>query len=136
MCLDLSRLPRGALVDPTTFAELAGPYTDPRDVGTLEVTLDGGTLNIRMPSLDQAGVPYRRELVPVARDSFELEVQEFRLMATFVRDANGQPEFFRTRPFVARRGSSVSNSSRLTLSLSELRAAAADYQAASLFRVR
>jgi CubicO group peptidase (beta-lactamase class C family) len=100
-------LPADLTIDPATFPSLAGSYLDEYNAGRVEIAVDGGEVRISMPDVDAAGISYDPVLAPIRPDNFVLTVQGNALPATFVRDENGVPRYFRTRPFVATRGAAA-----------------------------
>jgi CubicO group peptidase (beta-lactamase class C family) len=94
--------------DPASYSKYAGTYLDPYNAGTLIVRAHTSSLSISMPDLDRLRIPYEPELVPISPDNFILGVQGFQVGATFILDENDRGEFFRTRPFVARRTNTAS----------------------------
>ncbi len=97
--------PPDLTVDPSTFGTLVGTYEDPYNVGTVVVTKDGNDLKVEMPLLDTMQIPYEPVLEPTLPNNFLLGVQGTTLPVTFLRDAQGDGEYFRTRAFVAARAS-------------------------------
>ncbi|MCB9760192.1 MAG: serine hydrolase [Alphaproteobacteria bacterium] len=89
--------------DPDTFASVAGRYSDPYNVGDIEVTVDGEQVGISMPLLDQYDIPYGARLTPYLPDTFILQVQGIQVALTFIRDGDGEVEYLRTRYFVGAR---------------------------------
>lgn len=89
--------------DPATFSKYAGHYLDDFNVGRIDVTATSTSVTVSMPDLEQAHIPYNRNLTPTSIDNFVLMVQRQALPVTFILDANGNAEYFRTRAFVGRR---------------------------------
>jgi CubicO group peptidase (beta-lactamase class C family) len=113
------------------LATFAGSYDDPFNVGAMEITVVDGDLQIEMPDLDEAGIPYDRDLRHLAEETFILEVQGLRVPISFVVDAT----YARTRFFVATRvDTEVARPARTaapSLSVTERRARVASVIAAA-----
>jgi CubicO group peptidase (beta-lactamase class C family) len=90
-------------VDPATFDAIAGTYQDDYNVGTIDVTHVGGALQVSMPAVDDAGIPYDATLEPYTPDNFLLGIQGTKLLVTFVADQDGIYRYLRTRVFVGTR---------------------------------
>jgi CubicO group peptidase (beta-lactamase class C family) len=97
--------PPDLTVDPSTFTALEGTYEDNFNVGTITVTKVGDSLEVNMPAVDQAGVPYEPILTPYAPDSFYLDIQGFTLPVRVIPDEGGVYRYLRTRAFVGIRPS-------------------------------
>ncbi len=110
--------PPDLTVDPSSFGALVGTYEDPYNVGTVVVTQDGDDLKVEMPLLDTMQIPYEPVLEPTLPNNFLLGVQGITLPVTFLRDAQGDGEYFRTRSFVAARGSGDAGTSPAPLARS------------------
>ena len=95
--------PPDLTVDPSSFGALVGTYEDPYNVGTVIVTQEGNDLKVEMPLLDTMQIPYEPVLEPTLPNSFLLGVQGTTIPVTFLRDDQGDGEYFRTRAFVAAR---------------------------------
>jgi len=91
--------------DPATFSLMEGTYQDDYNVGTITVTKVGENLEVSMPLVDQAGVPYEPVLTPYAPNGFLLGIQGTTLPVTFIPDETGAYRYFRTRAFVGIRPS-------------------------------
>jgi CubicO group peptidase (beta-lactamase class C family) len=94
--------PPDLTVDPATFATFEGAYRDDFNVGDILITATGTSLEISMPAVDDAGIPYSPVLQPNGPGNFILTIQGFQLPVTFLLDESGQREYLRTRPFVGR----------------------------------
>jgi CubicO group peptidase (beta-lactamase class C family) len=90
-------------VDPSTFGAYEGVYQDDYNVGEITVTKVGDTLEVSIPALDQAGIPYDAPLTPVVGNNFRLGIQGTTLPVTFIADESGVTRYFRTRVFVGTR---------------------------------
>jgi CubicO group peptidase (beta-lactamase class C family) len=95
--------PPNLTVDPATLPEIAGVYDDPKDVGPVTITTHDGQLQIAMPGVDAAQIPYDATLTPAAPNGFDLAIQGRSLRVTFIPDAMGNYTWLRTLAFVARR---------------------------------
>ncbi len=91
-------------IDPSTFPSLAGSYQDDFNAGRVNIASTTDGLTISMPDVDAAHVEYDPTLVAVAPDNFVLTVDGRPSLITFLRDADGKPEYIRHRAFVAKRG--------------------------------
>jgi CubicO group peptidase (beta-lactamase class C family) len=89
--------------DPATFAELAGTYTHDIVMGDFVFTVEDDSLMVNIPSLDATGVSYERRLTAVRPDNFELRIDGSVQLLSFLRDADGAPEFVRNRYYVGER---------------------------------
>jgi CubicO group peptidase (beta-lactamase class C family) len=89
-------------VDPATFDRFVGDYTDARNAGRIKITRAGDDLQIAMPDVEAAGLPYSPKLRPVSPGNFVLSIQGTQLLVTFVDDG-GKTAWFRTRAFVGKR---------------------------------
>ena len=87
-------------VDPADFDEMEGTYLDEYFVGEITVERQGDTLTVDIPLMDLHGYAYDPALVPATPDNFVLYAFGTSLLVTFIRDADGDPEYFRTRYFV------------------------------------
>jgi CubicO group peptidase (beta-lactamase class C family) len=106
--LHLCELPEPAAapdltVDPDTFTKYAGDYHDPNMAGTITITKRGDQLQISVPLFDTNNIPYNEFLQAASPDNFLFIVQSYPLGLTFILDEGGQPEYLRTRSFVAER---------------------------------
>jgi hypothetical protein len=92
---------------PADYARYVGRYHDQYNVGDVFVRAEADELAVEIPSLARAGVEYEPTLVPSVRDNFVLYIssdprmERMPLQVTFILDDEGQPEYFRTRSFVA-----------------------------------
>jgi hypothetical protein len=89
--------------DPATFARYEGAYDDQHLAGRIAVRKEGATLTISLPDADAAKIPYDHALVATSPDNFVFTIDGDPLPVTFILDGAGQPEYLRTRAFVARR---------------------------------
>lgn len=89
-------------VDPETYADFAGSYTEPWNItGDFTVSVnDSGELIASFPVLDQHAVPYDAVLYPSMPDNMVLVVQGYPFLMTFIRDDSGVVTHARTRLFV------------------------------------
>lgn len=87
-------------IDPAGFAAFVGDYADDYNVGEIQITLDGDTLQIAMPALDDAGIAYDSVLDPIDPSNFVLGVQGSYLQLTFLEPVDGFTRYLRTRAFV------------------------------------
>ncbi len=88
---------------PGDYDSYVGSYNDPFLVGDIAVTPVGTELRADIPGLDAAAIPYEPVLVPLWRHNFTLTIEGYPHQITFILDADGTPEFFRTRYFVGNR---------------------------------
>ncbi|MEZ4299345.1 MAG: serine hydrolase domain-containing protein, partial [Polyangiaceae bacterium] len=95
--------PPDTTVDPATFGQYEGTYQDDYNVGEIVVTKVGDDLEISMPAVDAANIPYDKVLVPVVGANFALKIQGTQLAITFIPDETGVMRYFRTRVFVGTR---------------------------------
>lgn len=84
-------------VNPADFPAFAGTYQDDYNVGTIAIAVTNGTVSISMPTLDSMSIPYDTTLTPFTKDNFILGIQGTQVLATFILDTAGNPEYFRTR---------------------------------------
>jgi CubicO group peptidase (beta-lactamase class C family) len=95
--------------DPAVLAKLAGSYTDMNDsasgLGTIFVKNTAGSLSIEVPAL--SGQSYDGALNAVWPNNYTTTIEGFTDLATFILDDAGDPEYLRTRGFVARRTMTV-----------------------------
>jgi CubicO group peptidase (beta-lactamase class C family) len=94
--------------DPANYDDYAGEYLDPYGVGTIIVTREGDELRVSMPDLDQAGISYDSLLLPYAPRNFLFTLEGYWILLTFILDAQGTGEYFRTRYFVGTRVGALS----------------------------
>ena len=96
-------VPGDLVIDPTTFPKLAGTYFDPNNVGHVVITVSAtNAVSVSMPDLDAAKVPYTTTLAPASPNNFTYTVQGQPVLVTFIPDATGADQWFRTRYFVAK----------------------------------
>lgn len=89
-------------IDPTQLDRHVGHYLDPWNVGEMEVTRHGDALQISMPLLDEHGIPYSPDLVPLSTDIFYVDIDGAELDLTFIPlEAGGPSHYVRNRSFVA-----------------------------------
>lgn len=96
-------------MSPSDYANYEGRYHDPFNAGDIVVraTSRSNQLQVEIPAFDQAGVSYDATLLANTPDNFILYLNgvtnfdRFPLQVTFIRDAHGDAEYFRTRSFVA-----------------------------------
>ncbi len=86
--------------DPSTFGMYEGTYNDDYNAGPIIVTKVGDNLEVSMPTVDQANIPYTPVLTPGAGNNFVLAIQGTQLQVTFIEDESGAMRYFRTRAFV------------------------------------
>ena len=89
--------------DPATFAELAGTYTHDVVMGDFIFSVVDGNLEVSIPALDADGTPYNPRLTAVRPDNFNLESDGKVYALSFIRDADGKPEYVRSRWCVSKR---------------------------------
>ena len=89
--------------DPSTFAALAGTYTHDIVMGDFQFSVVDGNLEVRIPSLDASGVSYEPRLTALRPDNFELRINGGVELLSFIRDADGNPEYVRNRYYVGTR---------------------------------
>lgn len=92
--------PPDLTIDPAGFDAFVGDYADDFNVGDIHVTLDGDTLEIEMPALDEAGIPYDSVLDAIDPENFVLGVQGSYLQVSFLEPVDGVTRYLRTRAFV------------------------------------
>jgi CubicO group peptidase (beta-lactamase class C family) len=81
-----------------------GFYNDPNNVGPIEVSLDGESLSVSMPLLDEVGLSYSSTLVQRSTDSFYVEIDGDPYELDFVAPPGADhSEWIRNRLFVATR---------------------------------
>lgn len=90
-------------LDEATMDACAGTYLDPYNVGEIVVTHAAGALQVSMPALDAANIPYNPKLTPYAGRMFILGIQGIGLPLTFLDGDAGTPYWLRTRAFVGAR---------------------------------
>ena len=86
--------------DPSTFGDFVGTYTHEYVMGDFIFSLDGETLQVSVPSLDDSGVDYETDLVAVRPDNFEMRIDGRTQLLSFIRDETGAVEFVRNRYYV------------------------------------
>jgi CubicO group peptidase (beta-lactamase class C family) len=86
--------------DPAMFDTYAGVYEDDFNVGTITISHVGDDLEIEMPDVDAAGIPYDNVLIPVGPENFYLAIQGTYLGVTFLQEEEGATRYLRTRAFV------------------------------------
>lgn len=86
--------------DPSQLDGLIGTYVDPVNVGAIEVTRQGDALEIAVPALDAAGVPYERALTAISTRVWLAEVDGATLELAFI-DGPGGEIYLRNRSVVA-----------------------------------
>ena len=91
--------------DPSTFDDYVGEYVGSPNVGPMVITRgDDGGLDVTLPLVDGAGIPYTPRLVPFARDMFAFGIQGLQIPLSGIREAPGEPvKYLRTRFFVGQR---------------------------------
>jgi CubicO group peptidase (beta-lactamase class C family) len=87
---------------PTRFAAYAGTYNE-LTLGTLNVTVNNGNLNVQIPSLDADQTPYTPQLTPTTVDNFIATVGGAQWPLTFFADSSGTYRYVVARPYVATR---------------------------------
>ncbi len=92
--------PPDLTIDPAGFAAFVGDYADDYNVGDIHVTFDGDALEIDMPALDDAGIPYDSVLDPIDPVNFVLGIQGTYLQVSFLEPTDGFTRYLRTRAFV------------------------------------
>lgn len=90
-------------IDPSTFSAFEGVYQDDFNAGTINVTRVGDNLEVHMPAVDEANIPYNPVLTPVVGNNFYLAIQGITLPVTFIADGAGGTTYLRTRVFVGAR---------------------------------
>ena len=70
-----------------------GSYSDPWNVGDIEVTWDGTQLGVSMPDLD-AWHTYDPVLIPYTTDNYLFNVTGSSMLITFMRDDAGMVSHF------------------------------------------
>ncbi len=91
--------------DPSTFADYVGDYVGGPNIGPMQIRqADDGGLDLTLPAVDDAGIPYDPRLVPIARDMFAMSIQGLQIPLSGIREAEGEPvRYLRTRYFVGAR---------------------------------
>ena len=96
--------PPNPLIDPDDFDRYVGSYEEPYNVGTMLVSLQGDQLEVAMPALDAAGIPYETQLYPRSLGNFWMVINEYPIPVTFLFNEDKSPtEWLRSRYFVGRR---------------------------------
>jgi len=96
--------------DPAVLDAAVGTYTDPFNVGTLEVTRVDDTLHIDAPRLDEYDVPYADTLYWHGYATFVWAIDGGSYGVTFIdddADLNNGFRWFRNRIFVAERAAPI-----------------------------
>lgn len=102
--IELPPVSDGPDLTPPDPADYVGHFYDPWNVGPWTFSLDeGGQLVMDMPLLDQHGVPYEPEVVPLHGNTFLIRVQGIWMDVTFVPEEGGDWRWARTRYFVGER---------------------------------
>ena len=86
-----------------SMEDYVGSYSDPWNVGDIEVSWDGTQLGVSMPDLDALGITYDPVLIPYTTDNYLFNVTGSSLLITFMRDDAGTVSHFRNRYFVGER---------------------------------
>lgn len=81
-------------------ARFVGTYQDDLNVGPIVVSQVDDHLEIEMPVLDELDIPYLRQLVHLAEETFVLGVQGTYITLSFLPDEEGEIRYARTRAFV------------------------------------
>ncbi len=91
--------------DPTTYADYVGEYVGGPNIGPISVAqTEAGGLELTLPLVDEANIPYEPALIPIARDMFIAQIQGFQIPLSGIRPAPGEPvQYLRTRFFVGQR---------------------------------
>lgn len=89
--------------DPAKLVNLAGSFDDPYNVGSVEVTVEGTVVSVKLPKLEENKVKYEKVLLERTANNFLFRVDGQTLPVTFILDANGKAEYLRSRAFVAKR---------------------------------
>ncbi len=84
--------------------ELVGTYTEPFNLGDIVVTQEGNGLRVQIPTLDQFGLPYERDLERVSTRNWNLFADNRTIPMRFVNGQNGQ-SYMANRYLVATRNS-------------------------------
>ena len=91
-------------IDPADFDAHVGRFVDPYNVGEMNITRDGDTLFVSMPTLDDLGFDVGDELLPYAPDVHLLSIDGVWFDLTFVRADPAEPSrWVRNRAFVVTR---------------------------------
>jgi hypothetical protein len=85
----------------STFPDFAGSYDDPWNVGPMDVAVDGTSVTVTFPLLDDLGYDYDSNLYSYTPDNFVLDITGLQILLSFIRDDEGVVEYARTRYFVA-----------------------------------
>jgi hypothetical protein len=102
-----SPIPDDMFMTPPDYTRYAGHYTDDDDAGDLWVARKSDQLLVDIPVFENLGYTYQQALQPVVRANFNLLIHDmagfdvYPLPVTFIMDGNDQPEYLRTRGFVA-----------------------------------
>ena len=104
---ELVELPAPVTPPPVEFdAEaldaLTGVYIDMFNVGRVQITREGDSLQVAMPDLDGANIPYEPELSAISTRVWRLNVQNQELVVAFFEGDDGTM-YMTHRAFVARR---------------------------------
>lgn len=87
-------------VDPDGLDALEGLYTDAFNAGDIHVSRVGDGLVVSMPLLDDLGIPYQPELIPITTRVWYLQAQGTYLDFAFIDGPDGET-YFRNRSVVA-----------------------------------
>ncbi len=90
-------------IDPSTFEDFVGVYTHPYVLGDFVFSVEDGTLQVEVPSLDAEGIGYASALVAVAPDNFDMQLDDGTQRLSFLRGPDGSVEFVRNRYYVGER---------------------------------
>jgi CubicO group peptidase (beta-lactamase class C family) len=108
--------------DPASYASLVGTYQDDFSLGRVIITKQGNQLRASMPDLDAAQVTYSPMLVATSKDNFTMTIDGYEDEFTFLRNAQGQVEYMRSRWYVAQRTMTVARSAPPRVDVAALRA--------------
>jgi CubicO group peptidase (beta-lactamase class C family) len=110
-------------VDPETFPEMVGTYTDPWMAGDIVVGLDGETLTVAMPAMEELGYNVGDTLTAVLPGVFTVSIDGVAYDLTFVADDDGTRRWVRNRVFVATRAPDLLTATRPRATREEIDAA-------------
>jgi hypothetical protein len=95
--------PGGGGVDPAGLDALVGTYRDPLNVGVVRVSRVGDGLEVEMPSLELAGIPYSSALTPTSTRVWTVRIDGASYALSFWDGPDGEV-YMANRAFVATRG--------------------------------
>ena len=98
--------PPDVVIDPERFKDHEGDYLDMYNVGEVIITLEGDSLMIEMPTLEQYGYVVLPELIPMSSDIFYVIIDGDYFDLTFIGEPGEASRYMRNRSYVATRDES------------------------------